>query len=379
MRQSRRSGWNTGTAISGGRVRHLELAHLSKWFGQTRAVHDLNLCVDRGEILSILGPSGCGKTTTLRMIAGLETPTSGSVISKGKDITQLPARARNIGMVFQNYALFPHLDVFENIAFGLKTRRLSAPIIEQRVAKALASVRLEGYARRPVHQLSGGQQQRIALARALAIEPEVLLLDEPLSNLDPSLREDLRDQIRSIIRELAVTTVFVTHDQQEAFALADCVAIMEAGVCRQVGKPQDVYNRPGDRFVAGFLGRANLLPGPLVGLEDGVLVMVRPEDIVLERPSPGPSGHPLPEGEGQTSGLGPLPLGEGGRRPGEGQNFDATISQVIFEGPIVQYTFGLNGISITARQFHHGQRCFQLGESVRVSISRERFHVILAS
>ena len=349
-------------------MRHLELAHLSKWFGQTRAVHDLNLCVDRGEILSILGPSGCGKTTTLRMIAGLETPTSGSVISKGKDITQLPARARNIGMVFQNYALFPHLDVFENIAFGLKTRRLSAPIIEQRVAKALASVRLEGYARRPVHQLSGGQQQRIALARALAIEPEVLLLDEPLSNLDPSLREDLRDQIRSIIRELAVTTVFVTHDQQEAFALADCVAIMEAGVCRQVGKPQDVYNRPGDRFVAGFLGRANLLPGPLVGLEDGVLVMVRPEDIILER-------SPLLPSADSPPGTGGVPAE--GRRGG--QDFDATISQVIFEGPIVQYTFGLNGISITARQFHHGQRCFQLGESVRVSISGERFHVILAS
>ena len=173
-------------------------------------------------------------------------------------------------MVFQNYALFPHLDVFENIAFGLKTRRLAAAMIEQRVAKALGNVRMDGYERRSVHQLSGGQQQRIALARALAIEPELLLLDEPLSNLDPSLREDLRDQIRSIIHELAVTTVFVTHDQQEAFALADRVAIMEAGICRQVGKPEEVYNNPADSFVAGFLGKANLLPGRLLGLGENV-------------------------------------------------------------------------------------------------------------
>ena len=244
-------------------MRHLELANLSKLFGSTRAVHELSLHVDRGEILSILGPSGCGKTTTLRMIAGLEVPTSGSILSNGRDITTLPARLRNMGMVFQNYALFPHLDVFENVAFGLKTRRLDAATVDQRVAKSLAAVRMQGYERRSVHQLSGGQQQRIALARALAIEPEVLLLDEPLSNLDPSLREELRDQIRSIIRELEVTTVFVTHDQQEAFALADRVAIMEAGVCRQVGKPAEVYNRPADAFVAGFLGKANLLAGPV--------------------------------------------------------------------------------------------------------------------
>jgi len=364
-------------------VHHLELAHLSKWFGQTRAVHDLTLSVERGEILSILGPSGCGKTTTLRMIAGLETPTSGSIIANGQNITQLPARSRNMGMVFQNYALFPHLNVFENVAFGLKTRRLSAAVIEQRVAKALDSVRLEGYAGRSVHQLSGGQQQRIALARALAIEPEMLLLDEPLSNLDPSLREDLRDQIRSLIRELAVTAVFVTHDQQEAFALADRVAIMEAGVCRQVGKPQEVYNRPGDRFVAGFLGRANLLPGSFAGLDGDHVVMVRPEDIVLERPRRRPSAGtpPMPGGESVGSETRDSPPERGGV-PAEGgrggQDFDAVISRVLFEGPIVQYTLDLSGTSVTARQFHHGQNCLQPGETVRVWISPERFHVIPA-
>jgi len=325
-------------------VRHLELANLSKLFGSTRAVHDLNLHVDRGEILSILGPSGCGKTTTLRMIAGLEVPTSGSILANGRDITTVPARMRNMGMVFQNYALFPHLDVFENIAFGLKTRRLDAATVEQRVSKALGAVRMPGYERRSVHQLSGGQQQRIALARALAIEPEVLLLDEPLSNLDPSLREELRDQIRSIIRELEVTTVFVTHDQQEAFALADRVAIMEAGICRQVGKPADVYNRPADAFVAGFLGKANLLPGRFVGLGDDVTVMVRPENVVI------------------------------GRR--DGRTFEAFVAQAVMEGAIVQYTLDSNGTRITARTFHHGAPTYKPGDSVSISFPADRYHVL---
>jgi iron(III) transport system ATP-binding protein len=325
---------------------HLELAHLSKSFGETRAVQNLELHVERGEILSILGPSGCGKTTTLRMIAGLETPTSGSVLSNGKDITQLPARARNMGMVFQNYALFPHLDVFENIAFGLKTRKLAPDVVRQRVAKALKSVRMEGYERRSVHQLSGGQQQRIALARALAIEPEVLLLDEPLSNLDPSLREDLRDQIRSIIREFEVTTVFVTHDQEEAFALADRVAIMELGVCRQVGKPEEVYNRPADPFVAAFLGKANLIPGPLLGLDAGAIAMIRPEDIVLD------------------------PLSA------RAEGWVATVNRTIFEGPIVQYTLSFNGTALIARVFHHGNAAFRPGDSVRIVVPTERLHII---
>jgi iron(III) transport system ATP-binding protein len=325
-------------------VRHLELANLSKLFGSTRAVHDLNLHVDRGEILSILGPSGCGKTTTLRMIAGLEVPTSGSILSNGRDITTVPARKRNMGMVFQNYALFPHLDVFENIAFGLKTRRLDPATVEQRVSKALSAVRMPGYERRSVHQLSGGQQQRIALARALAIEPEVLLLDEPLSNLDPSLREELRDQIRSIIRELEVTTVFVTHDQQEAFALADRVAIMEAGICRQVGKPADVYNRPADAFVAGFLGKANLLPGRFVGLGDDVTAMVRPENVVI------------------------------GKR--DGRTFEAFVAQAVIEGAIVQYTLDCNGTRITARTFHHGAPTYKPGDSVSISFPAERYHVL---
>lgn len=334
-------------------MHHLELAHLTKWFGQTRAVHDLNLKVDRGETLSILGPSGCGKTTTLRMIAGLEMPSSGAIFFSGRDITNLPARARNMGMVFQNYALFPHLNVFENVAFGLRTRRLPTSVIEQRVTKALASVRMDGNEKRPIHELSGGQQQRIALARALAIQPEVLLLDEPLSNLDPSLREELRDQIRNVIQTLSVTTIFVTHDQQEAFALADRVAVMDTGVCRQVGRPEDVYNRPGDSFVARFLGKANLLPAALFGLNGNGVVMVRPENVLVD--GTGPAG----EGEAQ-----------------EVHAFSGIVTKTSFEGAIVNYTVDVNGSSIAARQFHHGRRSFEPGETVQVTIPRGRFHMI---
>jgi len=303
------------------------------------AVRALNLSVNRGEILSILGPSGCGKTTTLRMIAGLETPTSGEIRVNGKNITSVPARSRNIGLVFQNYALFPHLDVFENVAFGLRTRRLKPEtLVEERVRRALANVRMEEFERRAVHQLSGGQQQRIALARALAVEPDFLLLDEPLSNLDPSLREDLRDQIRSIIRHLNMTTIFVTHDQQEALSLADRMAIMESGVCRQIGTPDEVYSRPADAFVARFLGKANVLPGEFVGLGSGELAVIRPEKIIL--------------GEGTRSG---------------------TVAKVAFEGAIVNYVLEVDGQQVNVRSFY-GDRIYGVGEKVRFDIPERGIH-----
>ena len=348
-----------------GTVSHLQLVGVSKTFDSTEAVRNFSLEGERGEIVSILGPSGCGKTTTLRMIAGLEIPTSGTIRAGGRDLTRVPARDRNIGLVFQNYALFPHLNVFENVAFGLRARGKDSSSIRSRVLEVLAHVRLGEYETRAVHALSGGQQQRVALARALAIGPEVLLLDEPLSNLDPSLREDMREQIRSVIDDLNVTTVFVTHDQEEAFALADRVAIMSEGVCRQIGRPDEVYSRPANAFVAKFLGKTNLLPARVTPAENGqatlelgdgftlevatppgvsgtAFVFVRPENVLIED-----SGHP------------------------------ARVVAAQFEGPVVQYAVEVGGVRISARQFHHGRRPLEVGDDIHVRIPTGHFHVLV--
>src|SRR5690606_6485681 len=230
--------------------RMLRLESLTKRFGETAAVADLSLEVRPGEFLTLLGPSGCGKTTTLRMIAGFETPTAGRILFDGKDITGLSPQRRGFGMVFQSYALFPHLDVFENVAFGLRTQRRSRTEIRRRVEEALALVDLAGYGGRRVQELSGGQQQRGAPARALAPEPRVLLLDEPLSNLDAALRERTRDELRALLRRVGITAIFVTHDQEEAFALSDRIAVMRDGHLQQVDSPEALYQRPANPFVA---------------------------------------------------------------------------------------------------------------------------------
>ena len=243
----------------------LEIERLSKHFGPTVAVHEFSLDVRDGEFVMLLGPSGCGKTTTLRMIAGFIAPTEGRVRLGGKDVTMLPPWKRNTGMVFQSYALFPHLTVAENVAFGLQMRNLAKSDIPPRVTEALRLVRLGGLADRLPRQLSGGQQQRVALARALVIRPEVLLLDEPLSNLDAKLRETVRVEIRELQHKLGITTVMVTHDQEEALIMADRLVVMSEGSVRQVGSQRDLYERPADRFVAGFVGRSNLLIGRVIG------------------------------------------------------------------------------------------------------------------
>jgi putative spermidine/putrescine transport system ATP-binding protein len=243
----------------------LELQHLSKHFGPTVAVKDVTLDVGDGEFVVLLGPSGCGKTTTLRMIAGFVAPTGGRVRLGGQEVTTLPPWKRNAGMVFQSYALFPHLTVAENVAFGLEMRKVGEEEKRQRVSEALRMVRLEGLAERLPRQLSGGQQQRVALARALAIRPDVLLLDEPLSNLDAKLRETVRVEIRELQRQLGITTVMVTHDQEEALIMADRLVVMSDGEVRQVGTQRELYERPADRFVAGFVGRSNIISGRMLG------------------------------------------------------------------------------------------------------------------
>ena len=247
----------------------LELTGVQKRFGEVAAVLDFNLSAERGEFVSFLGPSGCGKTTTLRMIAGFERPTSGAIVIDGKDITDKSPNQRNIGMVFQSYALFPNLTVAGNIGFGLKVRKRSKADIARRVGELLELIHLEGRGDRFPWQLSGGQQQRVALARALAIEPQVLLLDEPLSALDAKIRIVLRKEIRAIQRQLGITTVYVTHDQEEALSLSDRVVVMSEGRIEQIGTPSEIYNFPSTSFVASFVGTLNLVTAGVIDAASG--------------------------------------------------------------------------------------------------------------
>ncbi|MCC7491091.1 MAG: ABC transporter ATP-binding protein [Fimbriimonadaceae bacterium] len=253
----------------------VELSGLAKRFGDQPALRDVDLQIAAGEFFSLLGPSGCGKTTTLRLIAGLEDADQGRIVLAGKDVTALPAHRRPIAMVFQNYALFPHLSVARNVAYGLAAhgvpRRERAP----RVAAALARVALDGLEQRRVDQLSGGQQQRVALARAVVLEAPLLLLDEPLSNLDAALRVETRGMLRALQQELGLTAVYVTHDQEEALAISDRLAVLCAGQVQQVGAPETLYQEPANAFVASFLGRANLLPADLLGPTEAGLWRVR--------------------------------------------------------------------------------------------------------
>ncbi len=284
----------------------VRLVNVTKRFGTVVALDRVDLEVPEGRLVTLLGPSGCGKTTTLRIIAGLERPTSGQVWIGHEDVTDLPAAQRGVTMVFQSYALFPHLTVFENVAYGLRVQRLSAREVSRRVLEALELVGLPQVASRYPGQLSGGQQQRVALARALVMQPRVLLFDEPLSNLDAKLRRRVRAEIRTLQQRLGITSVYVTHDQSEALALSDVVVVMNEGRVEQMGAPEEVYRKPATRFVADFIGEANLLaavyrdgtvevagyrfPFRQEGVREGpVTLMVRPEAVVVA-----PEGAGLP-------------------------------------------------------------------------------------
>jgi ABC-type Fe3+/spermidine/putrescine transport system ATPase subunit len=254
-------------------VSSIGLRGLTKRFDAVVAVNRLTLHIQEGELITLLGPSGCGKTTTLRLIGGFETPDEGEILFGERQITWLPPEARNIGIVFQNYALFPHMTVWENVAFGLQMRKETPTRIRQRVAEILSKVQLRGLDARYPHQLSGGQQQRVALARALVINPSVLLLDEPLANLDAKLREEMRFYIRGLQREFGITAIYVTHDQAEAMVLADRIALMKDGQLQQLGTAEDIYRRPQNAWVAEFIGLSNFVRGEVTGRDDGWLVV----------------------------------------------------------------------------------------------------------
>jgi iron(III) transport system ATP-binding protein len=243
--------------------------NVQKFFGETPAVRELTLEIREGEFFSILGPSGCGKTTTLRVVAGFELPDAGRIFFDDENVTSLPPEKRHTGMVFQNYALFPHLTVFENVAFGLRARKHPPAEISARVVAALDLVDMRELQNRPVTQLSGGQQQRVALARALAVQPRILLLDEPLSNLDAQLRRTTRTELKNLQRRLGITTIYVTHDQEEALALSDRILVMEKGAAQQVGTPEEIYHSPANLFVMSFIGASNALSGTITAADNG--------------------------------------------------------------------------------------------------------------
>ena len=282
----------------------IKMQNISKSFGSAHVLNDISFEVKNGHLLSLLGPSGCGKTTLLRIIAGLEYADEGSVFVGERDLTPMPVEKRNIGVVFQNYALIPHMTVFNNIAYGLKIRKAEPGVIRKKVDEYISLVGLEGMTDRKVTQLSGGQQQRVALARALIIEPDILLLDEPLSALDRKIRAEMQYEIRRIQQQVGITTVFVTHDQEEALSMSDTVVVMNTGEIQQIGSPTDIYNEPENRFVASFIGESNIIEGIMIrdylvqfdgfefecvdkGFEDNeeIEVVLRPEDLDIVEPS----------------------------------------------------------------------------------------------
>jgi iron(III) transport system ATP-binding protein len=362
----------------------LSLKNISKRYDTTPAVSDVSLEVERGEFFGLLGPSGCGKTTTLRMIAGLETPDAGRIEVDGREITTLSAEGRGFGMVFQNYALFPHLNVFENVAFGLRARHKPHAEVRERVAAALELVQLSNYDRRKVDELSGGQQQRVAIARAIAIAPALLLFDEPLSNLDVALREETRGELRSLVTRLGLTAVYVTHDQEEAFALCDRIAVMSAGSILQIGTARDLYEHPASTTLAKFLGRNNLIKA--MRLTSSNTATARFRTLTGEHLLTVNSGHEelvrLPMNKPCTLAIRPEAIvvsrfinSAGGDVADEGPNtFAARVQQVEFGGPTTRLTLDANGLVVEALLINAHD--FSIGELCTLTLPSDRIMLL---
>lgn len=325
----------------------LELTNIRKNFDQVTVVHQFDLAIEQGEFVSFLGPSGCGKTTILRMVAGFETPSAGSIRIAGKEVANLRANQRNVGMVFQAYALFPNMTVEQNVAFGMKVAKRPQAEIKERVAEMLQLIKLPHLAGRYPYQLSGGQQQRVALARALAGKPQVLLLDEPLSALDAKIRVSLREEIRSLQRKLGITTIFVTHDQEEALSISDRIVVMNEGRAEQVGTPSEIYNKPATRFVASFVGTLGFLKAKVLDAQAGRLQI---DDHEVQ------AGRPLPtaqQGETWSVALRPESLAlANGHMPNSNQ-LRGKVEEVSFLGSVVRIRVRFKEAAISLDTFNN--------------------------
>lgn len=354
-------------------MKAVRIEEVSKKFGDVIGVNDLTLNIQSGEFFTFLGPSGCGKTTTLRMIAGFYYPSTGKIYFDQKDVTTLQPNKRNIGMVFQNYALFPHMTVDENIAFGLEIRKFDKKTIKEKVDRIRGLVHLGPYGSRKINELSGGQQQRVALARALVIEPDILLLDEPLSNLDAKLREETRIEIKRIQSELGVTTIYVTHDQTEAMAMSDRIMVMESGVVKQIGTPQEIYHRPNNRFVATFIGETNLLTMTVQAIDGDVVTVTDGHGTTLQ---------------GLTKNIAPnLQIDVGNTvyvsiRPvafedGTGDNIiQGEIELIEFTGLSVNYFVKWNNTTLKAMIISRGGEMKQTGDAIELHIPKRNLYFL---
>jgi putative spermidine/putrescine transport system ATP-binding protein len=351
---------------------YLEINGVSKIFGSTEAVKDFDLQVEKGEFVSFLGPSGCGKTTTLRMVAGFEMPTTGRIVVNGKDVTNKPPNQRDVGMVFQSYALFPNMTVAGNIGFGLRVARKPAPEIKKRAAEMLDLIHMPEFGDRYPYQLSGGQQQRVALARALALSPQVLLLDEPLSALDAKIRVALRSEIRGIQRTLGITAIYVTHDQEEALSLSDRVVVMHAGKIEQVGSPFQIYNFPQTSFVAGFVGTLNSVEAEVVDPANRIL---RLEGATLQAAE---SLDGKQSGDRVMLAIRPERLSFSADQK-KANLFEATIENITFLGSIVRIQISLGRNSLFMDTFNNPFLALpKIGDKAEITCSQEAVLVLSA-
>lgn len=354
-------------------MKSVKLDKVSKMFGKARGVENVDIDIKPGEFFTFLGPSGCGKTTTLRMIAGFYFPSEGKVLFDDHDVTTLQPNKRNIGMVFQNYALFPHMTVFENIAFGLEVRKLSKTEIRRKVEKAQSMVHLDQYGERKINELSGGQQQRVALARALVIEPNILLLDEPLSNLDAKLREETRLEIKRLQLELGVTTIYVTHDQTEAMAMSDRIMVMNNGIVQQIGAPEEIYNRPINKFVASFIGESNVLDATVDQISENGITAKTSGGLkfkgLLKNSSPNVSFR---TGEPIKLSIRPEALAEG---PGPNQ-FSAEVQFVEFTGVTINYIVKANETTFKVMVVNKGNKVLSRGEKIMLHIPERSIYFV---